>query len=133
MLFLLHVTPVEALRTYGSLTVSKVCRVHDGDTFIVDISGVHPLIGSEISVRIHKIDTPEITDKREDVKKLALQARDYVKERLSQSTVIELHNISRDKYFRILADVSVDGRDLAQELLELGLAKAYDGREKPQW
>lgn len=124
---------LEAARSFGSLRIDKVCRVHDGDTFIVDIANIHPLIGSQISIRINRIDSPEVTDKREEVKKLALQARDYVAEKLNQAQTIELENIQRDKYFRILADVLVDGCDLATELITLGLAKPYDGGAKPQW
>jgi micrococcal nuclease len=124
---------LEAKRTYGNLHVQKVDRVHDGDTFIVEIADVHPLMGTQVSVRINGIDTPEITDKREEVKWLAIQARDYVAKRLEGAQSIELLNVQRDKYFRILADVLVDGVNLAEELVEKGLAKRYDGGVKPQW
>lgn len=124
---------LEAKRTYGHLHVQKVDRVHDGDTFIVEIADVHPLIGTQVSVRIHGIDTPEITDKREEVRLLAIQARDYVAKRLEGAQSIALLNVQRDKYFRILADVLVDGVNLAEELVEKGLAKRYDGGVKPQW
>jgi len=124
---------LEAARTFGNLRVEKVCRVHDGDTFIADIGDIHPLIGSQISIRIGGIDSPEITDKRVEIKKLAVQARDYVAERLNHAGVIVLVNIQRDKYFRILADVHVDDCNLATELINLGLAKPYDGGKKPQW
>lgn len=110
-----------------------VDRVHDGDTFIAEIIGVHPIIGKEISIRIKGIDTPEVTDKRRDIKELALRARDYVAHRLQQAQVIELFDIQRDKYFRILADVYVDGVNLAEELILEGLAKPYDGKTKPEW
>lgn len=131
--FLSGYTPLEAARTYGTLQVDKVCRVHDGDTFIADIAEVHPLIGMQISVRIAKIDAPEMTDKRTEIKQLAIQSRDYLSMRLEQAKIIELINIQRDKYFRILADVFIDGVDLAAELVDQGLAKPYDGGKKPQW
>ena len=124
---------LEAKHTYGQLSVAKVDRVHDGDTFIVEIAGVHPLIGKEISIRINGIDSPEITDARDEVKRLAVEARDYVARRLQSATHIELLNVQRDKYFRILADVWVDGVDLAQELIEQGLAQPYDGKTKSPW
>jgi endonuclease YncB( thermonuclease family) len=113
--------------------VRKVDRVHDGDTFIAEIADVHPLIGKEISIRIKGIDTPEITEKRQDIKALALKAREYVAHRLQQGSVVELCNVQRDKYFRILADVRVDGIDLGSELIQSGLAKPYDGKTKPTW
>ncbi|MFI0434818.1 MAG: thermonuclease family protein [Parachlamydiaceae bacterium] len=131
--FLFCFENLEAARCYGALQVDKVCRVHDGDTFIVDIFDVHPLIGEKISIRIAKIDTPEITDKREKIKKMAIEARDYVADRLNHANIIELTNMQRDKYFRILADVYIDGIDLAEELISKGLAKPYDGAKKPVW
>ena len=124
---------LEAVRTFGKFDNVKVCRVHDGDTFIADIDGVHPIIGSEISIRIAKIDTPEITDTRNEIKQLAIQARDYVSAKLAHAKIIQLDNIKRDKYFRILADVFVDGESLAEELIAQGLAKPYNGKKKPEW
>ncbi len=124
---------VEAKHNYGNLYVQKVIRVHDGDTFIVDIDNVHSLIGKGVSVRINGIDAPEITDKREEVHKLAIASRDYVINRLENAHVIELCNLQRDKYFRLLADVYLDGINLADELIKAGLAQPYDGKKKPNW
>lgn len=41
--------------------------------------------------------------------------------------------MERGKYFRIVADIEVDGENLAELLLDNGLAKPYDGRNKPEW
>jgi endonuclease YncB( thermonuclease family) len=131
--FLILSAALFAKHTYGNLVVETVKRVHDGDTFIADIADVHPIIGKGISIRIKGIDSPEITDKRPDVKALAIEAREYVKARLSGVSRIELNNIGRDKYFRILADVYVDGVNLAEELLEEGLAVPYHGKTRPEW
>ncbi len=49
-----------AKETYGDLTVSRFVRVYDGDTFYVDVEGLHPIIGKEIPIRIKGVDTPEI-------------------------------------------------------------------------
>lgn len=131
--FLIVSAALFAKHSYGNLTVDTVKRVHDGDTFIVDIADVHPIIGKGISIRIKGIDSPEITDHRPEVKELAIKAREYVKTRLAESSRIELNNIGRDKYFRILADVYLDGANLAEELLEEGLAVPYQGKKRPQW
>ena len=122
-----------AKHTYGDLFVKSVKRVHDGDTFIVDIADVHPIIGDQISIRIKGIDTPEIADTRSDIKKIALQARDYLSARLQAAWSIQLKNIERDKYFRILADVYIDGTNIAEDLLNSGFAKPYNGKTKPDW
>lgn len=118
---------------YGNITVSSVTKVYDGDTFTVNIANVHPIIGEAISIRIIGIDTPELKSKNPKTKAKACQARDYVANRLHQAKVIELVNIQRDKYFRILAEVFVDGINLGDELIEVGHAQPYDGGTKPCW
>ena len=46
---------------------------------------------------------------------------------------IKLVDIQKPKYFRLLANVSLDGSDLGTELIEWGLAQPYDGGTKPKW
>lgn len=83
-----------------------VIRIYDGDTFFVNIPDVHWLIGSNISVRIRGIDTPEIRGGTEETKELARKSRDALI-KLFEGRKITLYNLNRDKYFRILADVAV--------------------------
>ena len=116
------------------LQSSDVVSVYDGDTFKIDLQGVHPIFGDDVSVRVNGIDTPEITGETEEVEALARKARDFVKAKLEGAAKIELRNPQRGKYFRILADVYLDGASLAESLKEQGLAKAYDGKgAKPTW
>lgn len=118
---------------YESSPIIKVVSVHDGDTFTVNVVGWPPIIGEKLGVRIKGIDTPEMTDKRQHVKELAVKAKDFVANRIAKANKIELKNMNRDKYFRIDADVIIDGSDLAKELMKNGLAKPYDGGSKPEW
>ena len=46
---------------------------------------------------------------------------------------IELRNLQRDKYFRLLADVYVDNKSLGARLKRAGLARAYNGGTKTTW
>lgn len=109
-----------------------VVSVYDGDTFRCDVEGWPPIIGENMGIRINGIDTPEMNDSRPRVKVLAKKARDYARQRLENGDV-ELKNIKRGKYFRIVADVYVDGSNLGNELLRQKLAKKYDGGKKPKW
>ena len=136
LLFVLLAAPLAAHaqdHTYGNTTATTIHSVYDGDTFRCTIANYPAIIGEEISVRVAGIDTPEMKDKRPEVKALAVKARDYVRQRLSGASVVELRNIRRRKYFRLVADVWVDGADLAGELIRLGLAKRYGGGRKPEW
>ena len=94
------------------------------------LSALHPIIGEKISIRVNGIDTPEIRGKCEKEKYDAQQARDMVTDILKDSEQITLKNMERGKYFRIAADVFVDGESLADMLIEAGMAVRYDGGKK---
>jgi len=119
-----------ARKSYGTLKPSKITRVYDGDTFYANFDGMHPIIGSSIAIRINGVDTPEMNDRSRRVRKKALKARDYVRATLATATVIELRNIKRGKYFRIVADVFVDGQNLGEMIVERGLGVPYFGGRK---
>lgn len=119
-------------KSYGNVAVSKLIRVSDGDTFVVDIKDYPDIVGKNISIRIYGIDTPEKLDIRDQFRQLALKAKVYSISKLTTAKTIELKNMKRDKYFRILADVFVDGEDLGKLLIANGYAKAYFGGHK-EW
>jgi len=120
-------------KMYGKVRVSKVMSIYDGDTFKVTISSWPSIAGDNVGVRVKGIDCPEMRDDDPKVKELAQQAKQYTVKRLREGKIIWLKNIQRDKYFRILADVEIDGKDLGKELLEKSLAKPYDGGTKEEW
>ena len=122
-----------AAKQYGSVTVSKVISVYDGDTFRVNIDSLPPLIGKNIPVRLEGVDTPEINGKCQYEKDLALEARDFVRSKLLNAAEIKLNDLQRGKYFRIVAKVYIDGVSLEEELLQNGLAYQYNGGKKSNW
>ncbi len=111
-------------KIYGSAKVLKVVSVYDGDTFRANISGFPDIIGKNIPIRIHGIDTPESRGKRAD-KAAALKAKAFTVKMLNKAKVIELKEIRRGKYFRIVARVIMDGVDLGNELLKRGFARPF--------
>ena len=124
---------VKAATEYGSVTVSKVISVYDGDTFRVNIDSLPPIVGKNIPIRLEGVDTPEIQGKCQYEKDLAIKARDFVRSKLDNAKEIMLNNLQRGKYFRIVADVTVDGVSLEKELLENELAYKYSGGKKSSW
>ena len=123
----------QAAPQYGTVTVSKVISVYDGDTFRVDIASLPPIVGKNIAIRVNGVDTPEIRGKCLYEKNLALKARDFVRGKLANAKEIKLTNLQRGKYFRVIANVVVDGVNLEQELLDNKLAYRYDGGKKLNW
>ena len=123
----------QAKPQYGTVTVSKVISVYDGDTFRVDIASLPPIVGKNIPIRVNGVDTPEIQGKCKYEKNLALKARDFVRIKLTNAKEIKLTNLQRGKYFRVVANVVVDGVSLEQELLDNKLAYEYSGGKKLSW
>ena len=117
-----------------TFTPEEIVSIYDGDTFKIDLAGVHPLFGDDVSIRLFGVDTPEMRGSEDRVKVLAEKARNLTEKALMGAKRIELKNPQRGKYFRIVADVYVDGNSLAELLMKAGLAKTYDGTgEKPVW
>jgi len=129
----LGVFSAQAAPEYGTVIVSRVISVYDGDTFRVDIDSLPPIVGKNIPIRLNGIDTPEIRGKCQYEKDLALKARDFVRNKLANAKEIKLTKLQRGKYFRVVADVYIDGVSLEQELLENKLAYKYSGGKKISW
>lgn len=113
------------MKRYGNLTVSKINRVYDGDTFFCDIPWIHQLIGDNMKIRVMGIDTPEMRGGTEEEKKAAVVSKEFAEDILFKGERIELRNIGRGSFFRIIAEVWVDGVNLGDLLLENGLAVQY--------
>ena len=114
-----------------------IIKVIDGDTFIINIANVPDVFGNNIAVRIRGIDTPELNDKREEIRKISIQAKEELERLLYSGKKVILYDLGRDKYFRLLASVKVGDIDIAEYMtltvgrrLERGLAKEYDGGKK---
>lgn len=125
----------ECKHTATSFRCVKYIRNYDADTITFDIPNVHPLIGDKISVRVRHIDTPEIKGKLPCEKEAARNAKNLIENQLKNAKVIHLENIDKDKYFRILADVIVDGKPIKDILIKNNLAYLYEGKtkEKLNW
>lgn len=99
-----------------------VTNVVDGDTIDVILD-----LGFKITVsqrlRLARIDTPERGQSG------YAEAREFVQALVQNRDVeIRTHKVSKWGYY--LADVSIDGNDVASTLLAAGLAKEYNGGKK---
>ncbi len=103
---------------------------YDGDTFTFSIPDIHPLFGKNAKIRLRGIDTAEIRTKDKCEKLIAMKAKKVARELLLGAKRIDLYNIRRGKYFRIVADIKFDGKDLKRQLLNKSLGYVYDGKAK---
>lgn len=112
------------------ITGGKVIKVYDGDT--ITIASKLPYEKSLIyrfSVRIKGIDCPEIRTHNLDEKEIAVIAKKFVEDKCLNK-IVELKNLSTEKYGRILADVFIDNINISDELIKNRLAVPYDGGKK---
>jgi len=112
---------------------AAVERVVDGDTIAVRVA---VWLGLElaVSVRVRGIDAPELRGDCESEKAHAAEAT-AVLARMIGDEPVTLREIEGDKYFgRVLSDVaSARGEDVAAAMIVAGLARPYDGGERPSW
>ena len=101
---------------YPNVKVSRLLRVIDGDTFACDIDEHSAIAGKNISIRLRGINTPELRSRNPEERKSANLEKQRLSDLLNSARVIELRNIDRDKYFRIDADVYIDGESLQPTL-----------------
>ena len=134
ILILLNSIIVESnAEDYSDVSVSRIIKVIDGDTFRVDINELPDIIGKNIRIRILGIDAPEINGKCAFEKELAIKARDFVQILLDNTDLVVLKNLNRGNFFRLLAEVIVDGKNLGELLVANDLAVRYQGKKKSSW
>lgn len=114
----------------------KPIKVLDGDTIKFEASWVPKPLKPEISVRVLGVDTPEKKPRnkceQEDV--LAQKASAFTKDAVKNAKSIQVKLDDWDKYGgRVLGTIIIDGKNLTDELIANGLARAYHGEAKSSW
>jgi len=116
---------------YGPYEFS-VTSVYDGDT-IKGTVALWPGLVQKISVRVRGIDTPELRTKNVCEKHLAQKSRQLLVDFIGDKPVV-ISGVSLGKYAgRVLADVSVNGEDVAGYMISVGAARRYDGGKRSGW
>jgi len=112
---------------------AEVVRVIDGDTFEARVR-VWPGMEATTRVRLRGIDAPEMKARCEDERVQAVAARDALARMLAEGA-IGISNVGQDKYGgRVDADVSTGKTaNVSGALLDLGLARRYDGGRRESW
>lgn len=114
--------------------IKSVVKVVDGDTIDADID-----LGFDISltkrIRLSGIDTPESRTTNVEEKKLGLQSKDWLKNRLQFAKDIIIRTElpdSTEKYGRIIGHLYINGEDVSlnNQMIIEGYALEYDGGTK---
>lgn len=119
-----YLLPVEQLTGPQAELVTQPIRVHDGDTI---------RIGGE-RIRIIGLDTPEIGSRARCAAEQqgAVAARAEL-ERMFFRAKVTIRRDGTDRYGRTLAYVYADGKNVARELISMGLARPYMGGARDGW
>jgi len=114
--------------------IRSIAKVVDGDTIDADID-----LGFDISlskrIRLAGIDTPESRTKDEYEKKLGLESKEWLKEKLRFARDIliktELPD-STEKYGRIIGHLYINAGEVSvnNQMIDEGYAWKYDGGKK---
>lgn len=108
----------------GDLHPAKFLSVVDGDTADVDID-----LGMDTTrrarLRLLRIDAPEMHDKDASIRLRANEAKAYLWQQLSSASELVLCTGKTDSFGRWLSEVWVDGVNVNQRLLDLGLAQPF--------
>ena len=107
-------------------------EVTHGDKLVVNIAEPHELADNYIKVSLKDIDAPDATKSCPKQIEFGVKVRDYVSKRLSDASSIKLSNI-RKTNTKLIAQVIVDGKDLGNELVEMGYASEEYGFWKPYY
>jgi endonuclease YncB( thermonuclease family) len=91
----------------------------------------------EISVRVRHIDTAEIKGSNKCEREMAEKAKVVVTTLLKNAKKIDLEDVGRDKFFRLLCSVNIttqanENLDLSNYLIAEGYAVPYEGETKPK-
>lgn len=114
-----------------------VTRVIDGDTYQVAAPWLPEGLAPFIDLRLAGIDTPEKGFRAKCAAEVALglKATAYARKMLREARKIGVEYEGWDKFGgRADGRLTLDGVDMAEALLQAGLAQAYDGTgAKPNW
>ena len=112
----------------GEPGACKVEYVYDGDTVALDCGGDHPR-----TARVQGLDAPETKRARCAAEKdLGDQATRRLRA-LVKGGDVEYRGTGTDKYGRQLIRLAVDGVDVADALIDEGLAVRYAGGKRIDW
>ena len=132
-----YLPQMSAFATSHPIADVEFVNNHDGDTFNVNIRGLPPVFGSKIPIRVRHIDTAELNGRGYCERAMAELAKDRGSLLLSRAKRIDLKNVSRGSFFRLLADVIIttdknSTLSLSDHLLKIGYAVPYTGGSKPK-
>eukprot|EP01083_Nonionella_stella_P166540 557079_1 len=105
---------------------AKVVKVYDGDTVHI-VAPLFDGVLSRFKVRLARIDAPELRTKDAWEKKAGYIVRDILNDKIGHQ-IVQITNVSYDKYGRILGDILLNEENINDWLLDIDWACPYSGK-----
>jgi micrococcal nuclease len=109
--------------------IKEVIKVVDGDTIDVIIDLGFDLNKKE-RIRLAGIDAPESRTRDPEEKELGLDAKEFLKRRMSDCSAIKVQTEKDGKYGRMLGWIFCGSVNINDEMVSRGFAWKYDGGMK---
>lgn len=106
---------------FGSAIVAQVLEIKEDGGIVCDLKDLPDIIGKAITVYLADVDFSAQQPIQEKVKQYLTQT--LIRPDNGEKPAIELHRIQRGKTFSLIAQISVNGADLTQQMVEQGLAQ----------
>lgn len=127
----LNLNPRDVEKFIPIIRIARVIKVYDGDT--ITIAAYYPSYIErklyKFSVRLSGIDCPEINSINKSERETAIKAKEFL-HNLIYNQLVQLNNITLDKYGRLLAEVKLGDVSCNELLIKHRLAVKYDGKRK---
>lgn len=117
---------------------AKIVKVYDGDTVWIAVKFYNGKVYRFLA-RIYGIDCPELKSHNIEEKNKAKEAKEFT-EKFCLNKIVDINvfnnkydnknKIIKEKYGRLLISIEYNGYNLANELINQGLAKEYYGGKK---
>ena len=105
-------------------------RCIDGDTIKINNSALPDIFGKNLSVRVRGFDSPELRGRCPLEKKMAKKSKDFCTFLFKNASDIKFKNWSKGKFFRVVLDIELDGKDYVQMMINNNMGVEYDGKTK---
>jgi len=116
---------------YPDIKKGRVIKVYDGDS--ITVAARIPILKNDtiykFSIRLNRIDTPELRTSNIVEKEYAIKIRDILSEKI-MNKMVNIEVLKTDKYGRYLAEVSYKKTNINSWLLSNNYAVLYDGGTK---
>ncbi|MBN1457713.1 MAG: hypothetical protein JW912_07670 [Sedimentisphaerales bacterium] len=119
-------------KTYGDAEVERVINVHEDYSVNCDIKDWPEIIGSDIKVILKGVEPPEIVlSGGKPNPFFRLQLKKFMRQAFDNAEEIKLEDIERAESFALKTGIVLDGKSLAELLIEAGLARIKVPGEMP--